>query len=481
MRLTNSFVYCINLFNYERMIKSFILLLMVSTIAKSYSQNVQFETKFSEPFAVFQFMNSLSAKSPDNVYKKLFNQSNFSTKTNKDLITQFDSLNIDYSCDFTDYPAGQKIGIDVPLLLSRNLILCDGLQDFKLRSMGLVPNEKLIKLIDLLMQFTPIYEAIIYEPSRTRFEEQLQSVSNLIKSSNINLYFTEALQFYNSSWDVSVPFVFCFYPLPNSNGFRATALSNVAISPIADSLDNYKVLLTVMLHEISHILYDERSLSLWNQMEEWFDSNPSKVRVYAQSLFNEAMATTVGNGYLASQLNGKEDTTRSWYGIKYISRMAKTVYPLAKQYIVARKPMDRNFVNQYIQLFEEYYSNWLYDPQYVMRGRLLISDSTTDFSIVRRLYGSSPGNENQEEISETTLKKLATNHGTKVIIVNGNNKDKLQLIKNSLNELKTWHYDANKDFVYYKFLDDKTWLIILNNINSTTEGKLENLIIKQTN
>jgi len=116
-----------------------------------------------------------------------------------------------------------------------------------------------------------------------------------------------------------------------------------------------------------------------------------------------------------------------------------------------------------------------------MRGRLLISDSTTDFSIVRRLYGSSPGNENQEEISETTLKKLATNHGTKVIIVNGNNKDKLQLIKNSLNELKTWHYDANKDFVYYKFLDDKTWLIILNNINSTTEGKLENLIIKQTN
>jgi len=234
-----------------------------------------------------------------------------------------------------------------------------------------------------------------------------------------------------------------------------------------------------MLHEISHILYDERSLSLWNQMEEWFDSSPSKVKVYAQSLFNEVMATAVGNGYLAAELNGKEDTTRSWYGIKYISMMAKTVYPLAKQYIEAGKPMDRNFVNQYIQLFEEHYSDWLYDPQYVMRGRLLITDSTPDIGIVRRLYGSVQGNENQKEISEATL-KLTTSHSTKVIIVNSSNKEKLHLIKNSLNELKTWHYDANKDFVYYKFLSDKTWLIILNNINGTTEEKLKSLIIKQT-
>jgi hypothetical protein len=463
------------------MIKSVVLLLLVFTVAKSYSQNVQFETKFSEPFAVFQFMNSLSAKSPDNVYKKLFNHSDFSTKTNKDLIAQFDSLYIDYNYDFTDYPAGQKIGINVPLLLSRNLILCDSLYDFKLRSIGLVPNERLIKLADLLKQFTPIYEAVIYEPSRIRFEEQLRSVSNLIRSSNINFYFTEALRFYNSSWDVSIPFVFCFYPLPNSKSFNATALSNVAISPIADSLDNYKVLLTVMLHEISHILYDERSLSLWNQMEEWFDSNPSKVKVYAQSLFNEVMATAVGNGYLAAQLNEKEDTTLSWYGIKYISMMAKTVYPLAKQYIEASKPMDRNFVNQYVQLFEEHYSDWLYDLQYVMRGRLLISDSTPDIGILSRLYGSAQGNENEKEISEATLKKLTTSHCTKVIIVNSNNKNKLQIITNSLNELKTWHYDANKDFVYYKFLSDKTWLIILNNINGTTEEKLKSLIIKQTN
>jgi len=463
------------------MIKSTIVLFLALTSLKSFSQDVQFETKFSEPFAVFQFMNSLSTKSLDNIYKKLFNRSTFNTNTYTDLIAQFDSLNMNYSYDFTDYPAGQKVGIDVPNLLRRNLILCDSMQDFKIRSMGLVPNNKLLKLIDLLNDFKPIYEAIIYEPCKTKFEEQVKGVSDLIKSSNINYYFTETLQFYNSSWDVSIPFVFCFYPLPNSRGFTATAVSNVAISAVADSLDNYKALLSVMLHEISHVLYDERSLSLWNQMEEWFDTNPSKVNKYANTLFNEAMATAVGNGYLAAKLNGKEDTTRRWYGVKYISMMAKTAYPLVKEYIEVRKPMDRDFVNRYIQLYEEHFSGWLYDPEYLMRGRVLVSENDADFDISRRLYEPAPGNEDDKGISEPVLKKLRDNRGTKVIIVNSNNKEKLLLIKKSLADLRTWHYDSNKDFVYSKFLKDKTWLIVLNNMKGTTEEKLRKLIIKEGN
>ena len=459
------------------MIRSAILLTLIVSV-KAFSQEVKFETKFSEPFAVYQFLNSLSAKSPDNAYKRLFNRSNFATKTYTDLIAQFDSLNIDYSYDFTDYPAGKKVGIDVPNLLRRNLILCASIQDFKIRSMGLVPNEKLVRLIDLIEQFTPVYKTVIYDPGKSKFEEQLHGVSDLIKSSNINYYFTEALQFYNSSWDFSIPFIFCFYPLPNSRGFTATAVSNVAISAVADSLDNYKALLSVMLHEVCHVLYDERSLSLWTGMEEWFDSNPSKVSRYASSLFNEAMATAVGNGYLAAQLNGKEDTSRRWYGVKYISMMAKTAYPLVKEYITAGKPMDRDFVNRYIQLYGEHFSGWLYDPQYLMRGHLLLSEKAADFDIVRRLYEPAPGDENEKEISEPVLKKIKTNHGTKVIVVNSNNKTTLQLIKNTFIGLKEWHYDSNEDFVYTKFLDDKTWLIILNNVNGTTEEKLKTLVMK---
>jgi saccharopine dehydrogenase-like NADP-dependent oxidoreductase len=98
---------------------------------------------------------------------------------------------------------------------------------------------------------------------------------------------------------------------------------------------------------------------------------------------------------------------------------------------------------------------------------------------MKNLYTPASGDENEREISEAVLKKVVANHGTKVIVVNSSNKEKLQLIKNSFNELKTWHYDASKDFVYYKFLQDKTWIIILNNIKGTTEEKLKGLIIKE--
>ena len=294
--------------------KACIFLSMTLTFLNVSSQEAQFQTKFSEPFAVFQFIRSLSAKSPDNVYKKLFNASRFNTTEYHNRIDELDSLNINYVYDFTDYPPGQKVGIDIPDLLSRDMILSDSMQEFKMRSMGLLPNEKLFRLVDLINAFTPVYHEVIYVPSETVFRRQLAGVTARIRSSRINHYFSQALSFYNSSWDYSVPFVLCFYPLPHSRGFTATAISNVLISAMADSLEDYNALLSVMLHEVSHVVYDERSLALWNQLESWFETNPSRSRRYANSLFNEAMATAVGNGYLAAQLNGKEDTTRRWYG-----------------------------------------------------------------------------------------------------------------------------------------------------------------------
>jgi len=73
---------------------------------------------------------------------------------------------------------------------------------------------------------------------------------------------------------------------------------------------------------------------------------------------------------------------------------------------------------------------------------------------------------------------MKTHRGTKVIVVNSNNKTTLQLIKNTFIGLEEWHYDSNEDFVYTKFLADKTWLIILNNVNGTTEEKLKTLVMK---
>lgn len=458
--------------NMRKLLIGFVLLISLN----SQSQQINIETKFSEPFTVFQFMNSLSANAGNNIYKKLFTQSHFNNKTYTDLIAQFDSLNINYSYDFDDYPAGEKMGIDVPFLLNRSLILSGSMQEFTLRSMGLIPNEALLKLTSLITAFTPVYDTVIYQPSKLRFEEQLTDITNLIKSTNLNYYFSETLNFYNASWDYSVPFIFCFYPLPHSKGFTAHAVSNIAISPIADSLDNYKALLSVMMHEISHVLYDERSKALWNETNEWFSSNPSPVSRYAYSLFNEAMASAVGNGYIGSQLNGKEDTSRRLYGQPYINAMAKAAYPLVKEYILAHKPIDKNFVNRYIQLYAQNFSAWLADKNYLMTGCAVMSENASDFELFDSLYRLY-GHERINGITAVTLEKLKASHATKIIVVNNDHKEKLVMIKQSIPELNNRRFNAGKDFTHVTFLDNKTYLIIFNNINTSTAQKLNSLHI----
>ncbi|HYF29490.1 MAG TPA: hypothetical protein VD993_00075 [Chitinophagaceae bacterium] len=450
------------------------LLLILLISVKAFSQDIQFETKFSKSLAVYQFLSSLSSRAPDNPYKKLFNLSSFNTKKYSDLIHEFELLKLNFEYEFDAYPIDQKIGGYSESFLKRNLGLSNDLQEFKLRSLGLVPNADLLKLCDLLMAFTPVYETVIYQPSKQHFQQQLNGITNLIKSTNLNNHFTIASKFFNSSWDPSIPFVFCFYPLPNSRRFTATAVNDVSISAIPDTLDSYNGLLSVMLHEMSHILFDEKPLETWKQIDEWFTSNPSRVSRYAYNLFNEVLATAVANGYLYAQLNGKENPG-GWYGVKYINLMAKQVYPVVKEYLANQKSIDQNFVNSYISLFEQHFSGWLIEMDHLMMGRRVLSENAADFSSINRKFRSASQNGN--EISTAAIVEMKKHPTTKMIIVNKNNAEKLELIKNNFNELKDWQFDPKRDFVYSAFLQDKTWLIVLNNVNGTIEEKLQNAVI----
>jgi len=450
------------------------LLLFSSTTALG--QEIQFQVKFSKPFAVFEFLSSLSASARPNPYKKEFNSSEYHSKKYIDGVAQFDSLNLDHSYEFTEYPQGQKVGGDIGSFLRRNLILSEDVQDFKQRSMGLIPNSGLIILCDLLAAFTPVYDSVIYIPMKQHFDAQIDTVSNIIRSVKLNFYFGQALQFFNSSWDRTIPFILCFYPLPHSRSWTATAISNVALSAVPDTLSDYNGLLSVMLHEVCHILYDEKPLSNWMQIDHWFVSNPSKCMRYAYSLFNEAMATAVGNGYFHTQLAGKENKG-NWYGSKYINLMAKQIYPVVKEYITNQRSIDSDFIAGYIHLYDQNFSSWLTEMDNLMYGGIIMSEAPEDFQLFNRKFRS--GHKYENEISKSSLQKLENTTSTKIIIVNTDQKEKLRLIRQNIAELHGWHYNEKKDFIYSLFLKDRTWLIIFNNVKGTAEEKLQTLVLKE--
>jgi hypothetical protein len=430
--------------------------------------------KYSEPLSVFIFLKKLSTHRGDNPFKTVFKNSKFNTIKYQELITKFDNLKLDYTFQFYGYPYGSKFPGTTEALLKKNLIAASSLNEFKLNSTGLLPNNSINELVLILSEFTPIYNELIYNPNKVKFEKQIKDISNYVIDKDISEYFEIGLTFYNSNWDYSIPFEVVFYPLPDSQGFTAEAFYNNAVCAIQNDFDDFNLLVSVMLHEVYHIIYDEQSLNLKKDIYNYFKDNTSKYSTYAYLLLNESLATALGNGYVYESLIKKPDTT-DWYNRKYINLMAKKIYPMVKEYIIKKKSIDKGFIDEYIKLYEKDYPNWIHEPDNTMTYRYIMTENEKDLDIFSKYFPYCSMSEEEYHITEAGIEKMKATPLSKVIIVSKDNKIQLNLIKKKFTELKNWNYKAEKEFVYNVLLNDKTQLYIINQLTASTEVLIKNL------
>ncbi len=434
----------------------------------TFGQKTTFTIKYSEQLAVYLFIENLSDNYPENVFKTEFQKSKYNTDQYKSIISKFDNLILDYSFRFDEYPYGSKKNMQTNDLLKKNLIETNNLTDFKLRTAGLIPNQNLNDLASFIAAFTDVYNELIYNPNKEKFEKQLDEIKKYSNDNNIAGYFEMGLLFYNSSWDNAIPFVAAFYPLPNSKGFIAQAFCNNFISAVQTDLNSNKDLFSVMMHETFHIIYDEQSLEVKKIIDRYFKENKSKCSNYAYQLMNEVLATALGNGYVFEKLDGKIDSG-DWYNKKYINLMAKQIYPLVKEYINQKKSIDKNFIDTYIKLYEENFPNWINELDHIMTYRYIISENESDLRKINQLFRYRSRTEFDSEITENSITKMKDTPLTKVVVISKNNKEKIKLLKTKFPELKDWKVNADKEFANIFFLSDKSQLIIINQKESTIE------------
>lgn len=296
----------------------------------TWGQNIKFNIKYSEPLAVFVFIQNLSKNSPENVFRSEFEKSKYNNDEFRKLIEKFDHLAIDYSYQFDDFPYGSKSRMQTRDIIKKNLIETNTLNDFKLRSVGILPNNVLSDLTGCIESFTPVYNDLIYQPNKEQFENQLLGIKAYASNNQLDDYFEKGLIFYNSSWDSSIPFEIAFYPFPDSDYFTAQAFYNNFVSAIQTNLIDYKDLFSVMMHETYHIIYNEQTLEFKIQIYEAFKTNPSKSSNYAYLLMNEVLATALGNGYVYENLNNGTPDVNDWYFHQYINLMARKSIPWSK-------------------------------------------------------------------------------------------------------------------------------------------------------
>jgi hypothetical protein len=232
-----------------------------------------------------------------------------------------------------------------------------------------------------------------------------------------------------------------------------------------------------MLHEIFHIEYDEESLAFKKDIQQWFAENPRRTSRYAYLLFNEAMATAMGNGYVYGRLNGGEDTA-AWYNRKYTNLMAKKMYPLVRSYIDNGRPIDRPFIDQYIQLYDDNFKDWITETNNIFTDRYVLSDSAADIDVIDGNYPYRSMSQYDTGLSRLTIEKMKKAPITKIVIISKDNRRQLSLVKQAFSELSNWTPAADRDFNYTAWLNDRTWLIIINKIQKNTESHLKALTIK---
>lgn len=439
------------------------------------SQEAKINISYSEQLAVYTFIENLSSYYPPNSFKTEFNNSTYSkSEKHTQLLKNFEALNLSYSYEFQEYPYGTKQQMQTDYLIRKNLIETNNLFDFKMRCLGLLPQSTLNELCTILKEFTPIYSTLIYNPNKKQFEKQLSDIKKFTNHNNLQQFFDLGIQFYNAQWDKEIPFVIVFYPLPNSQSFSAYAFNHHAVCALQTHINSYDHIFSVMLHELFHLIYNEESLEFKTTISQTFINNSSKNSTYAFCLFDEVLATCLGNGYVHEKLTSKKDTT-SWYNHVYIDLLSKKTYPLVLDYIQNKKPIDKQFIDAYIKIYDDNFPTWRNELEHIMAFRYVISEDQSDFNEVRQKYWYRTDETLETELSIATILKMKQKPTTKMIIVSKNHEQNLELIKSQFNELKTWRYDANEEFTFMIFLEDKTQLIVINKLNSTLNTMLENL------
>jgi hypothetical protein len=431
---------------------------------------VRLEVTFSRPLAVFHYVRQLVPKARANPYKKQFEASRFATASNLALLESFGSVQPDYEYSYPQYPDG-KIEGSTSYILKRNLVLASSLADFQTRSIVVIPSADLDRIVATLQAFTPVYDSLIYQPSRATFERQLREIEALLAEKRAAALFDRIRVFYRASWDPSIPFVFAFYPRPAGGGFSATAYGNVSESELPSDMKNYSVMLALMLHEAAHILLDEQQREAAWEMQRWYDESRATTSQYAKGLMQESWATAVGNGYLHEQLTGTLNPG-SWYGQKYISQAAKQVLPLMRPYLESGRPMDHALVEAYIDLFDRTFRGWLSEWEFLMMGRAVISERPEDFDLLDRKFPYRNAQKYLRDFSDASLRELKAARTSKLIVISRDHAATLDRIRQAFPELAGWRPDLGVDFAYATMTSDKKRLIVVNLVTGTLEGLL---------
>lgn len=402
-----------------------ILLLSVTTISIATGQDI-LRFKVSKPYCIINFMETtISANGTSSTLRQYIKDHIPTTETAfYDLVEAYQSIELSYTYNREEYPENRRSHRSTADLLFIAAVQSNTLEEFKARTIGILPNSEHYRLFDILAKAEPYYNRIIWEPSSKALNNHIKELNKY--KTRANEVFERFKYFYNSSWTEDIPFIVAIYPIPGNKG-------NTTATPHANSLcvgmltgeKDYAQRMAVVFHEMCHVLYDEQSAFLQHHLDKIFTGSKSPYSQYAYNYIDEGLATALGNGWSYKYITGKPDTTE-WYNDPYIDGFGHQLYPLVDSYLQAHRMIDSNFVAQAIDLFGKRFPRSIHEFGILMNKVNLYCDGETSaerskiMRPFREAFTMTSTNLSSPVLDPVSIDHLKNDPGTQVVILDRN-------------------------------------------------------------
>lgn len=449
-----------------------ILLVFCTMMANVQAQKAPIQVKF-QINKIHYLVSVVEAASGDKFgskhLRRIYEASPYNTPANRKVLDRFSKLMLDF-VDFR-YPDYTHLTSTSIWDLFKNVSAQSvSLQDLKQRTTGMYPTEVHTTIFEVLEYMQPTFEKLFWQPNIKQARAFVKDLEAYMQQHQTIANFQKIANFYGSQWNSDLPFVVSFLPLPahykrgSSADFKGCMLT--CDLPLATK--NKAALISIIFHELSHILYEQQSMTLQKQIKSWFLDNSLKSRQFAYQWINEALATACGNAWLYHQLTDSLEQG-SWYGNRYIDQFARQLYPKVSQYIAQGKSIDQAFVEHSIRTFAKTFPKALYDyDQWMLSILVLHNLNRQELDKTQTpLYNNfrvQKNNSIDEGIYPETIKKLAQSNYTQVIMLVREHKKLLNVLRKNLPGLKKYRFDATQDFVL-TYLNPRGIPVILVNIH----------------
>jgi len=439
---------------------------------------IDFQFKISKPYCIFNFLEAANgAHNTSSTLRKFITEKTKDDAKFLKLVSDFGQIRLDYQFKRDELPDNRRQTRSTYDLIDIALVNSSTISEFRDRIIGILPNNELQKLIQVMQDVEVYYDRLIWKDNEAKLINQRIALEKY--TTQCSESFTRINRFYNSCWITEVPFLVALYPIPGGSGnSTATPHANsLCVGVLTDETDHVGRI-GVVLHEMCHVLYDEQPSEFQHKLESYFIENKSPYSQFAYNFFDEGLATALGNGWAYKSLSGELDPS-PWYNNEYINGFGKALYPLIEEYISNNRQIDREFVNKAIDLFTVAFPNSITDYGILLNRISIYNDADTGPEIdqVMNTIGSyfqmTSSNFSSPILDPIAQEYLKTGNQTQLIIVDRNHEANIKGLKKIFPELSKVKMIPNK---IYSFFDSKKRPVII--LYTTDRANLD-LLLKE--